>query len=97
MKKKFRGFGPEDDRDDTETSEYEVTRLRTALEFYANRANWRSGNDTLDLRLLDPVNVNAELVGGRCHIGNGWEVAEYALYRIVPTAAGGSSERAKAT
>ena len=58
----------------------EAARLRRALEFYADRSNWRSGSDTLDLRLLEPEYVGSELTGRTCAgIVNGWEVAEYAL------------------
>jgi len=61
-----------------ETPEQTIARLQVALEFYANRDNWRSG----DLR-TDPalVVLNLEYFNGfaRPNRRNGWEVAELAL------------------
>lgn len=61
-------------------TERQIQAMLAALEFYANRDNWRSGVNHLDLTRLDPEYVPASMTGKEnSGIVGGWEVAEHAL------------------
>ena len=61
-------------------NERQIQAMKTALEFYADRNNWRSGVNHIDLTRLDPEHVPAAMTGSETSgIMGGWEVAEHAL------------------
>lgn len=67
-----------------EFTKEEIEAMVAALEFYADRDNWRSGADHLTLTRLDPEYVSPKLTGkNESGIRHGWEVAEHALKTVI--------------